>query len=113
MEPTLVWTLPRKPASLPSSFSFRLVDRRLLATLLNEPTKAIATALVLQDTAHALRKRIQAGHFYTKAELHRTRVAAATAMAALRALRFNNPDAHDAAEALACFLRDENYPHGR
>lgn len=105
-----MWTLPRKPASLPSGYSFRLVDRRLLATLLNEPNKAVATALVLQDTAQALRKRIHAGHFYTKEELHRTRVAAATAVAALRALRVNDPDVHDAADALACFLRDEDYP---
>lgn len=105
----MIYTLPRRPASLPNSFSFRLVDRELLRSMLNEPAKAVATALVLQEAAHALRKRVHAGHFHTKAELHRTRVAAATAVAALRALRMNDPETHRAAESLSCFLRDEAY----
>lgn len=106
----MIYTLPRRPASLPNSFSFRLVDRELLRSMLNEPpVKAVATALVLQEAAHALRRRVHAGHFHTKAEVHRTRVAAATAVAALRALRLNAPEAHRAAESLSCFLRDEAY----
>ena len=34
--------------------------------------------------------------------------AAATAVAALKALRLNNNDANRAADALVCFLRDES-----
>lgn len=105
----MIYTLPRRPASLPNSYSFRLVDRALLTEMLREPSKAVATATILQDAAHALRRRVHAGHYFTKVELHRTRVAAATAVAALRALRLNNPEAHRAAESLSCFLRDEAY----
>lgn len=105
----MIYAMPRRPASLPTSFSFRLVDCELLRSMLNEPSKAVATALVLQETAHAIRRRVHAGHFHTKAEVHRTRVAAATAVAALRALRLNDPEAHRAAESLSCFLRDEAY----
>ncbi len=104
-----IYTMPRKPAALPVGYSFRLVDQTLLRTLLNEPSKAVATAVVLQDHAHALRKRVHRGGFCTKAEVHRTRVAAATAVAALRALRLSNEEAHRAADSLACFLRDEAY----
>jgi len=105
----MIYTLPRRPASLPKGYSFRLVDRELLRAMLNEPSKAVATALVLQDAAHALRRRVHAGHFHTKAEVHRTRVAAATAVAAIRALRVSNDEAARAADSLSCFLRDEAY----
>lgn len=102
-----MWELPRKGTALPNSYSFRLVDRQMLAAFLNDPSQAVATAAVLQDTAHALRNRVHRGQFYTKVEVHRTRVAAATAVAALKALRLNNPDANCAADSLVCFLRDE------
>lgn len=105
-----IYTLPhRRPATLPSTYSFRLVDRQLLTEMLNEPSKAVATAIVLKDTAANLRARVHKGQFHTKAEVRRTRIAAATAVAALRALRLNNPDAYRCADALVCFLRDE--PH--
>ena len=74
----------------------------------HEPSQAVATAVVLKETAHALRNRVHRGQFHTKAEVHRTRVAAATAVAALKALRLNNYDANRAADALVCFLRDES-----
>jgi hypothetical protein len=104
---------PRKPSTLPTSYNFRLVNRQLLTAMLNEPSQAIAAAVCLKDTAHSLRNRVHRGHFYTKAEVHRTRVAAATAVAALRALRLNNDDANRAADALVCFLRDEDYAPSR
>ena len=103
-----MWELPRKGAALPNSYSFRLVDRQMLTAFLNEPSQAVATAVVLKETAHALRNRVHRGQFHTKAEVHRTRVAAATAVAALKALRLNNNDATRAADALVCFLRDES-----
>jgi hypothetical protein len=102
-----MYELPRKPSTLPNAYSFRLVNRQLLTAMLNEPSQAVATALVLQDTAHSLRNRVHRGQFHTKAEVHRTRVAAATAVAAIRALRVNNPEALRAADSLVCFLRDE------
>ncbi len=103
-----MWELPRKGAALPNSYSFRLVDRQMLTAFLNEPSQAVATAIVLKETAHALRNRVHRGQFHTKAEVHRTRVAAATAVAALKALRLNSNDANRAADALVCFLRDES-----
>jgi hypothetical protein len=102
-----MYELTRKPAALPTSYSFRLVNRQLLTAMLNEPSQAIAAAICLKDTAHSLRNRVHRGHFYTKAEVHRTRVAAATAVAAIRALRVNNPEALRAADSLVLFLRDE------
>ena len=103
-----IYTMPIKPSNLPNSYSFRLVDRQMLTAFLNEPSQAVATAVVLKETAHALRNRVHRGQFHTKAEVHRTRVAAATAIAALKALRLNNNDANRAADALVCFLRDES-----
>ena len=103
-----IYTMPIKPSNLPSSYSFRLVDRQMLTAFLNEPSQAVATAIVLKETAHALRNRVHRGQFHTKAEVHRTRVAAATAVAALKALRLNSNDANRAADALVCFLRDES-----
>ena len=103
-----IYTMPIKPSNLPNSYSFRLVDRQMLTAFLNEPSQAVATAIVLKETAHALRNRVHRGQFHTKAEVHRTRVAAATAVAALKALRLNSNDANRAADALVCFLRDES-----
>ena len=103
-----IYTMPIKPSNLPSSYSFRLVDRQMLTAFLNEPSQAVATAIVLKETANALRNRVHRGQFHTKAEVRRTRVAAATAIAALKALRLNNNDANRAADALVCFLRDES-----
>lgn len=90
-----------------AALNFRYVNQALLRHMLAAPAEAAATCIVLRDTAVSLDRRVRRGSFHTKAEVHRTQVAAATALAAVRALRLKDADVLAAADVLVCFVRGE------
>jgi hypothetical protein len=100
-------TLPRKKCSKLPRASFRVTDQALLREMLRNTAMLTATAIVLRDTASHLQRRLLRGYWTNRRELQRAQRSAAACVAAIRASRINNPDALQAADHLALFLRGE------